>query len=400
MRRTEDWQTRVLAYAGAIPEMMHAGRFVENTTSNVQIRVNGDGNAEAIEGMLRSFPMSRVCVNLFYVGECIVAFDKTNFRWQSFGKADYKYHDGKPLEVRTPNGKWQALGDDWAWFRIYRPDPSDQYAAWSTHKALLDLLESMYVHQIADTAVAQSRLAGAGILYIPNDEFIDIPVEDGGEPEPGTQQHFEMRLRGAMTDSIRNRQQQDAFVPLIMFGSAEMADGIRHVLMERNDDAKGFAERIDAYKRRYAAGIDLPSEVITGMGEANHWAAWKVDQNTWQYYLQPLAQVVVDALTVNFVRPVAQGLNSTADFDAEADATKVIVKPDRTDAAIRLHSLDALSAEAALREAGFDPEADLHPNANQSTGASPVQPDGAVRMPGANFRGSEGEPIGDRNVQR
>ncbi len=405
MRRTEDWQKRVLAFSGSIPEVIHAGRFVENTTSNIEISVlEGDSKnrtTDTIEDLLTSFPMSRVCNNLFLVGEMIVAFDRKNFRWESYGKSDYKHQPNKPLEVRTPEGKWEKLADNWVWFRIYRPDPSDKYAAWSTHRAMLDLLESMYVHQIADTAVAQSRLAGAGILYIPNDEFTDDPDLDGGEPEPGSQQHFEARLRDAMTDSVTNRNQQDAIVPLVMFGSAEIADSIRHVLMERNDDAKGFADRMGAYRSRYAAGIDLPSEIITGMGEANHWAAWKVDQNTWQYYLQPLAQTVVDALTVNFIRPVGEALGVTGKLTAVVDATKVIVKPDRTDAAIRLHALHALNAEAALRETGFNPDLDLHPFANQQANPSKgTQPDGAVRMPGANFRGSEGEPVGDRNVQR
>lgn len=385
-----------------MPEAIHAGLYVTNTTANIDIKIEGDERlAPMIEEMLSAFPMSRVCTNLFYVGEMVVAFDKKNFRWQSFGKLDYKYADKKPLEVRQEDGKFYKLDPDWIWFRIYRPDPSDRFAAWSTHKAMLDVLESMYVHQLADTAVAQSRLAGAGILFIPNDEFLDIPVEDGGEPEPGTQAHFEKRLRDAMTDSVRDRKAQDAIVPLIMFGAAELSDGIRHVLMERKDDADAFASRMKAMAARYGDGIDLPKEVVTSMGEANHWGAWKVDQNTWQYYLQPLAQVVIDALTTNFIRPIAEGLGSTAKITAKADATRVIVKPDRTDAAIRLHALKALKAAAALEAAGFDPVLDLHPLADETENASlGTQPDGAVRMPGANFRGSEGEPVGDRNFQR
>lgn len=403
MRRTEDWQKRVMAFRKAIPEVGHATRFVENTMMNAEIRVTGDARtAPLIEGALRNFPMSRVCANLFLVGEIIVAFDKRNYRWQSFGKNDYKYEKGKPLQVKNEDEKFRPLTSDWVWFRIWRPDTDDRFAAWSCHLEMTDLLESMYVHQLADTAVAQSRLAGAGILFIPNDEFIDIPVEDGGEPEPGTQGHFEKRLREAMTDSVRDRKVQDALVPLIMFGSAELADGIRHVLMERKDDAEAFAARMAAMKDRYGDGIDLPKEVITGSGEANHWGAWKVDQNTWQYYLKPLGQVVVDALTEKFIRPIGEMLGVNPQLlDAEIDATKIIVKPDRTDAAIRLHALSALNAEAALREAGFDPVNDLHPMANQVAKYSEgTQPDGAVRMPGANFRGSEGEPVGDRNVQR
>lgn len=381
--------------------MRHAALFVNNTMAQATIDVAGDDRvARLLTPMLRSFPMGRVCRNLFLVGEMIVAFNVRTQKWEAYGKGDYKHRENKPLEVKQEDGKFRELGDDWRWFRIWREDDSDRWEAMSCHQPMLDLLESMFLHQLADAAVAQSRLAGAGILFIPNDEFTDVPVEDGGEPEPGSQAHFEMRLRDAMTDSIKDRRQQDAIVPLIMFGSAELADSIKHILMERKDDAGAFAERMAGYATRYGNGIDLPKEVIAGMSEANHWAAWKVDQNTWQYYLQPLGQVVVDALTTKFIRPVALELGSVSDITATLNAQNVIVKPDRTDAAIRLYSTNALSAEAALRESGFDPETDLHPMANQGNGSLGTQPDGAVRLPSANFRGAEGEPIGDRNAQR
>lgn len=405
MRRTEDWQIRTLAYQDSVPEVAHAGSFVENTTSKVSFDVQSVDAmaARIVETELRSFPTGRVARNLFMVGEIIVGYkyntDDGVTKWKAWGKRDYKYHgENKPLEVRGKDNRWKTLDSSWKWFRIWRPDPSEMYAAWSAHKAQLDLLEALYVHQLADTAVATSRLAGAGILYIPNDEFVDMPDLDGGEPEPGSQAHFEHRLRSAMSDSLSNRNAQDAVVPLVMFGSAEYGDAIKHVLMERRDDAEAFASRMNAYRQRYGAGIDLPEEVITGMGKTNHWAGWKVDQNTWNYYLEPLVEIISEALEKNFAKPVAQMLGATDDIQVVLDPTRVIVKPDRTDAAIRLFAAGALSAEGALEAAGFD--------VSQVAGAPPpeanagTQPDGNVRMPSANFRGSEGEPIGDRNFER
>lgn len=405
MRRTEDWQMRVLAYQDSVPEVAHAGTFVENTSGKVQFVATGDpANAQAITDQLKYFPTGRTARNLFLVGEVIVGYkydqQKQKTIWQSWGKRDYKYKgDSKPLEVRSAGNSWTTLGPEWKWFRIWRPDPSEMYAAYSSHKAMLDVLEALYVHQLADTAIATSRLAGAGILYIPNDEFVDVPDLDGGEPEPGSQAHFEMRLRDAMSDSLRNRNAQDAIVPLMMFGSAEYADSIKHTLMERRDDAEAFANRMEAYRKRYGAGIELPEEVITGMGKTNHWAGWKVDQNTWSYYLEPLISIIAEALEQNFAQPVAELLGSSAEIDIELDATKVIVKPDRTDAAIRLFMAGALNAEGALEAAGFDVSQKAGGNP-QPRGQNGTQPDGQVRMPSANFRGSEGEPIGDRNMQR
>lgn len=402
MRRTEDWQKRVLAMSDAVPEAIHAGMFVSNTTKKVRFKVTHNGvEVPLLTEQLVEVKKGRTCKNLHYVGEVVMAYkyEGGRTRWKTFGKKDFEQDGKKPIKVRGEDGKFRDLDPGWKWFRAWRPDTSDQYAATSAYKAELDTLEAMYVHQLADAAIATSRLAGAGILYIPNDEFQDIPVLDGGKPEPGSQQHFEERLRGAMTDSLKNRDVQDAWVPLTMFGSAEFGDAIRHVLMERSDDAKGYNERMRGYAEKFGRGIDLPAEVITGMGETNHWAAWKVDQNTWSYYLEPLVEVLRDAILQNFIAPIALLLGFTGTIAIEIEATDVIVKPDRTDAAIRAYAAGALSGEGLLFYAGFDPSF-LHPFANEPKGAAGTQPDGQVRMPSANFRGSEGQPVGDRNFER
>lgn len=405
MRRTEDWQLRVLAYEKSIPEVGHASTFVSNVMSKTKLVVLVDGEVnEQLTALLKWFPMGRASRNLFLVGEYVTAFkydkEAEKVRWKVFGKEDFKYEPKKPLMVRGKDDKFVQLDSEWTWFRVWREDTSNAYRAWSTHVSQLDVLEALYVHQLADTAVATSRLAGAGILYIPNDEFVDMPDLDGGEPEPGSQAHFEMRLRDAMTDSLRDRKAQDAIVPLVMFGSAEYADAIKHVLMERKDDAEAYERRINSYRSRYGGGIDLPEEVITGIGSTNHWAGWKVDQNTWNYYLEPNGQVTAEALDKNFAEAMAQALQIPGDVEVKVDATAAIVKPDRTDAGIRLYAAGALSGEGALHYAGMD-EKFIHPHANDPKGGgSATQPDGQVRMPSANFRDSEGEPSGSRNMER
>jgi len=402
MRRTEDWQRRVVAYEKSIPEVGHASQFVDNVMGKVKLVVTVDGEVnEMLTAMLKRFPTGRACRNMFLVGEYITAFNfdkKTeSVEWRVLGKDDYEYRPNKPLKVRDTAGKMIELPSGWAWYRTWRPDTSNMYQAWSTHQPQLDVLEALYVHQLADTAVATSRLAGAGILYIPNDEFVDMPDLDGGEPEPGSQAHFEMRLRDAMQDSLRDRKAQDAIVPLVMFGSAEYADAIKHVLMERRDDAEAYASRITSYRKRYGGGIDLPEEVVTGMGNTNHWAGWKVDQNTWSYYLEPMGEITTEAIDTNFMEPIAEALNITGEIEVKIDPTKAIVKPDRTDAATRLYAAGALSGQGALHYAGMD-EKFLHPSANDPSGGAKTQPDGQVRMPSANFRDSEGETVGARSM--
>jgi hypothetical protein len=407
INRRKDWQKRVLHFADAVPEVGHAASYVCNSVQRVRLEVKGAGGLDQIlTDMLVDYPIGRVTENLFLVGEMLVAYkpdedEPTNVKWKSFGKEDYAIQRDKLL-LRGKGGKMEEPDPELNLFNIFRMDRADRTKVWSTHKPMLDVLEAMYVHQLADSAIATSRLAGAGILYVPNDEMMDMPDVDGAdaEPEPGSQAHFEQTLRNAFADSIKNREVADAYTPLIMFGAAEYANGLKHLLTERVDNAEAYASRMRAYKERYGSGIDIPAEVVTGMGETNHWAAWKIDQNTWSYYLRPMVEMSTDALLRNFIRPVAAelGVPENAPLRIELDPTDVIVKPDRTDAAIRLFSVGALSAEAAVKAAGFDP-ADVAPNADAPRSVG-EQPDGMPRMPGANFRGSEGQPIGDRNFER
>lgn len=404
LRRTQDWQRRVLSYQDSIPEIGHAGNFVENVMGKVSYLVLVDGEVEpTLTRLLKKFPSGRANRNMLLVGEYVTAYkydkEEDKIRWKVYGKKDYEAEANRPLKVKGTDGKFRQLDDGWQWFRVWREDTSDQYEAWSSLKPQLDVLEALYVHQLADTAVATSRLAGAGILYIPNDEFVDMPDLDGGEPEPGSQAHFEMRLRDAMTDSLRNRSGEDAIVPLVMFGGAEYADAIKHVLMERPDDAEAFERRINSYRKRIGGGIELPEEVVTGMGDTNHWAGWKVDQNTWNYYLEPMGAISAEALFKNFIEELADALGISGEVEVKIDATQAIVKPDRTDAGIRLFAAGALSGEGALHYAGMD-EKFLHPHANDPRSGTKTQPDGQVRMPSANFRDSEGQPVGDRNMER
>lgn len=368
MRRKQEWQKRVLAYADSVPEVSAASSFLYNSLQRVTFRVEGviPEHAETLERQLKGFPAGRSAQNIFLIGELIVAYEydaaKKKTCWYSYGYKDYEAADGKPLKIRPKSGKsFVPMPANRKAFRLWREDPSNMYEAWSPHKSLTDLLEAMYVHQLADTAVATSRLAGAGILYVPNDDLPSVPVPDNGKPEPGTQEEFAALLGEAMMQSIKVRNAADAVVPMIQFGSSEHAAGLKHILMERPDDAKAFATRMQSYRERYATGIDLPAELITGLGDANHWSAWKVDQNTWTYYLAPMAQLIAEALLQNFVEPVARAMDiPTENLCVVADGSKVVAKPDRTDPAIRLRQLGVLSREAAAAAAGFGPQ-DLDP---------------------------------------
>lgn len=382
--RTEDWQKRVLAFADSVPEVSFAGSFFNSTLQRVHFEVEGldEIQSSVINRQLRDIPSGRTGENMFLIGEGYLAFeydaDEEKTCWYSYGANDYLAEKNKPFKVRSDSGGWEVMPDGRKAFRVYRPNRSNWRKAWSPHIAMLDLMESMYLHQLADTAVATSRLASAGILVLPTD-MPSVPIPMGGKPEQGSQEWFRELLVNAMEESVRRSDPKAAVAPLIYFANTDdAANSFKHILLERRDDAEAFAARMAAYRTRYATGADLPPEVILGLGSANHWSAWKVDQNTYTYYIAPLAQLIADALLKNFVLPLAKQLGyPTGDLRVCINSKQVVAKPDKTDAAIRLYELRAITKEAVVKYSGMDPEdiepRDLHPGGNDDPQYTPAE---------------------------
>lgn len=373
-RRSQEWQKRVLHLAGAIPEPSGAGALVRNSMNMVSLEVVGppDPIKEAIEDAISGFDMGRAGELIWLVGETYPVWyqDGDEIVWDIHSPVEFKAEKGKPAKhYRMSDGKEEILPSGHKWYRNWQPDPARRSEAWSAHRALLDVMEAMYLHQRADTTVAKSRLAGAGILYWPT-MLPSMPLRDG-RPEEGSQEELQAHLSKAMTDSINDRDGLDAIVPMIVFGDPTTGENQKpdHILFERPDDAGAFASRMKAYRERYATGVELPIEAVTGVGAANHWTAWVVKEDQWRYYLSPLADIITRGLERNFAKPLARELGYSGPVKVLANGKALIAKPDRTDAAIRLAQLGGyLSDEAVLREAGFNPETDMGSGQRESNG--------------------------------
>jgi hypothetical protein len=342
--------------------------------SKIVLKVEGPPEpiARRIEESLSGFPMGRAGELIWLVGECFPAWQTAGdqIEWDVHSPVEIEIGSaGNPTKHIAKSGKMEPMPADMKWFRLWQPSPSKRYESWSVNKSQLDTLEAMYLHQLADTSVATSRLAGAGILYWPTN-LPSLPLRDG-RPEPGSQEELQEQLSKAMTDSITDRRGADAVVPLVVFGDPTTGENQKpeHVLLERPDDAEAFERRMAAYRQKYATGVELPVESVQGVGTANHWTAWVVKEDKWRFYLAPLANIIVDALTRNYAAPVAREFGYMGPVKVVADGTALISKPDKTDAAIRLAQLGGfLSDEAVLENTGFDPVKDKGTGIRESNG--------------------------------
>jgi hypothetical protein len=142
-------------------------------------------------------------------------------------------------------------------------------------------------------ATAISRLAGAGMLAIPDELTIpgDEVETEGVDTDP-----FVRQLSEIMALAIKNRESAAAIVPIILRGPAEYIAAIKHF-----DFATKFDESVTDHRtvalRRLALGMDVPPEIMLGTGDASHWQAWQVDESTLRIHTAPLLQTIVGAIT-------------------------------------------------------------------------------------------------------
>lgn len=346
------WQQEVLAYTDVIPEVENASLWMRNTVN----RVSFTSDNATINQELQKLDVGRVAQLIGLVGEAFVAFNNEwPDLWNVLAPGEIEVKDGK-VKIKTEDGKMVAAPSGTDVIRIFIPDESDRYKAKSTLKPMLDILEALYLHQIADVTLGGSRAAWAGFVYIPNDELDQMPPGWRGEPDQGTQEYLAGDIQRFLRDSIGQHSshgdRRKVMMPYLLFGAADNADGLKHVIPERSDNAAGFNDRIAGYIKRIARTLPVPSEVTLGYEGANDWSAYKMSEDGYQFYTEPMVNMIVEALNRFYVQRGASG------DVVEADPSKLISKPDLTDAAIRLFQLGALSMEATLRATGFDPETD------------------------------------------
>lgn len=244
--------------------------------------------------------------------------------------------------------------------RMWKPDPQFRLQADSAVRAILNECESLLILRRMIRSTGRSRLAGRGILAIPDEVSIVRDNDDNDDPEADD---FMADLIDAMITPISNEGDASAVVPLVLKGPAEYLNAIRLIEMADTFDVNAGATRTELVGV-IATGLDLPKEVIVGMTDLNHWTAWAVDDNTFRNHVEPHVITLVDCFTDAFLRPylATSGLPQ-AIIDEWLprimfwyDPQELVTKPDQTANATLLHTAIAISDAAYRRTLGFAEE--------------------------------------------
>lgn len=244
-------------------------------------------------------------------------------------------------------------------YRLWRRHPRYSMLADSPMRACLSLFEELQLLQLAVRARARSRLAGAGILAVPT-EIVMANLPTGAELDQSKSPVMEM-IQKAATTAIQNPGSAAAVVPIVLQGPAEFLKELRWISVGNEQEKYEEQGLRTELLGRIAIGLDFPKEQLLGMGDANHWSAWLVDDQTWSAHLQPMANLLIEDLTGVYLQPYLkkQGVEEWASYAIGYDAAEVINHPDRNKDAAAMYAAGELSGETWREVAGFTDQDDM-----------------------------------------
>ncbi|MES9191649.1 hypothetical protein ABEQ60_12460, partial [Cutibacterium acnes] len=142
-----------------------------------------------------------------------------------------------------------------------------------------------------------------------------------------------------------------AVTPIVVKVPSEHAAQFRHLTLDTGIEAKAVDTRERAI-RRLALSLDVPPEVLLGMGDSTHWNAGLVDESALRQHISPLVEVICDSLTESVLRPfMPEG--EAGSVAVAADMSALAQKQDKSQAALDAFDRGVLSAAALRRELGF-----------------------------------------------
>jgi len=268
---------------------------------------------------------------------------------------------------RGADGNWTLYGEPLpsgsSVIRTWRPHPNNPRKANSPSRAALPILSEIERLTMHVAAQVDSRLASAGILFLPKEMTFSaegVRNADGSTATGGSASTFVKALYDVMSTGITNREDASALVPIVITAEAEYLDKANLMTFWTDLDENAIELRKEAL-RRLGLALDMPPEIVTGTGEMNHWGAWAVDEAAIKSHTEPLLMRIANDIAKGFLRPAlieAYGLppEEARKYGVGIDTSEMRLRPNRSKEALELHDRGELSSTALLRETGFDPE--------------------------------------------
>jgi hypothetical protein len=360
-RRQESWQREMWRLLEVTGEAHYAATIIGSAMSRCRLymadvvdgKVVGETKnkkASAIGNSLfggedrKTEEMFILGFNMFAVGEALLfgkAGDrKTKDEWSILSINDVRREGGN---VITDMGHGKVIirpGVD-ILHRVWVPHPEKRKSADSPMRSTRIVLRELEELTKFIFAQINSRLLTGGIL----------PWPSGTTPmgaESTVADDITAQLMKVVAKASSGNGTAEFTAPIIVEVPPESLGKIGLIPFSTELSKQALELRAEAV-RRFARGIDLPAEKLLGMGDANHWSAWQIDQSGVDTHITPSMSRVCRAFQEAWIGPALQraGLDPEK-FTLWFDTSPLTTRPQRLQDTLDLYTQGLVSAQAVL----------------------------------------------------
>jgi hypothetical protein len=294
----ESWQTEAWTFLDSLGEFQYAVDWLANALSRVRLTaaelVPGgdepepleDGAAAALVEQMgggiagHAAIMKSLAVQLSVPGEGWLVAERADPRiplaqadWSVKSTDEIRPGRGKAggYEIRVDDNRWEPLGQESLPVRVWNPNPRYSWKATSAAKAAIPIMRTVELLNRRIIATLVSRLAMNGLLLIPQEHTINTPsvYQDADDP-------FVAMLLDIAGKNIREPGSATASIPIPIKFAGDGIEKWKHLTFGDGVDKELIEER-EKELGRLATTLNLPAEVLKGIGSTNHWC---VDDKT------------------------------------------------------------------------------------------------------------------------
>lgn len=264
------------------------------------------------------------------------------------GRAEADY------EIRVGDIEWKPLLGDSLVARIWEPHKRWSWKADSSARSAIPIMREIDLYNRRIIATMVSRLAMNGVLLIPQEGAIDVPTQYQDSPDP-----FVQMLIDIASNNIKNPGGASASIPIPIRFPSEFIEKWKHLTFGDGVDEPLLKAR-DSAIGRLATTLNMPAEVLKGVGDVNHWTSWQLEESGIKLHISPPAETIVGGLTVGYLHPMLKDLGEDTvgpnggKIVVWYDPSELTTRPDKSAQALQAYDRVELSGAALRRESGLD----------------------------------------------
>lgn len=320
--------------------------------------------------------------NIFLTGESwVVATTETypdgsvSVNWDAVSVDELVADGDKQMRRRLPGAQPEPLPRGAFVFRLWKEHPRYSQLADAGTRSCIELLEKIVILNRAEKAIARSQLAGSGILALPQELVPPSWQNQDKVANPMESNPLWQSLAESMMAPLVDPGAPSAVVPWLLVGPGEIIKNIKYEPLDRKFDGQAAQASIKMAIEQIANTLELPKEILLGVGEATHWTAWAIREDVFQAHIQPLIELVCAGLTRTFLKQAlakftdaelkAAGIDNRDDVIVWYDASELVISPDKGDKMLGLHDRFIVTDEAVARELNVAEEDRLDPKSDE-----------------------------------